>query len=77
MESSSSKKVLEQERQAELRRQIAALQAQLGDPGNIVSTPPPSPKRKATSAGLMVPATPSPSTCATLIVVEPMRWVAH
>ncbi|KAH9923896.1 uncharacterized protein B0H18DRAFT_1120236 [Fomitopsis serialis] len=60
MESSSSKKALEQERQAELRRQIAALQAQLT--GTEVGLPvaPESPKRRPHSGNLLAPATPSP-----------------
>ncbi|KAI0827195.1 hypothetical protein BC628DRAFT_1371381 [Trametes gibbosa] len=60
MDSATTKKVLEQERQEEIRRQIAALQAQLYTGSANVQTPPSSPKRKRSNSHLLVPATPSP-----------------
>ncbi|KZT71219.1 hypothetical protein DAEQUDRAFT_707592 [Daedalea quercina L-15889] len=60
MESSSSKKTSEAEKQAELRRQIAALQAQLVHSEETDLASPASPKRKQSSPGLLIPSTPSP-----------------
>lgn len=59
MESSSSKKALEQEQQAEIRRQIAALQAQLVGSEESLPALPESPKRKEASEHLLAPETPS------------------
>ena len=60
MESLSHKRQQEELRQAEIRKQIAALQAQLVDVSN---TPPQSPPRKRPqdSAAVLAPASPSPS----------------
>ncbi|KAL6299390.1 hypothetical protein BKA93DRAFT_829955 [Sparassis latifolia] len=62
MESSSHKEVLEAACQAEIRKQIALLQAQLVEPVDSDTTSPllsSSPKRKRLS-GLLAPSTPSP-----------------
>ncbi|KAH9855590.1 hypothetical protein C2E23DRAFT_874672 [Lenzites betulinus] len=60
MDSATTKKLSEQERQEEIRRQIAALQAQLNTGSASAQTPPSSPKRKRSNAHLLAPATPSP-----------------
>ncbi|PIL27289.1 hypothetical protein GSI_10436 [Ganoderma sinense ZZ0214-1] len=61
MDSATSKNVAEEQRQADLRRQIALLQAQLND--GATSDPvldlPPSPGRKRPSTSILVPDTPS------------------
>ncbi|OBZ78039.1 hypothetical protein A0H81_01842 [Grifola frondosa] len=62
MESSSNRKESAQRKHAEIRRQIALLQAQLVE-GDIISEKPAlltSPKRKKSSSTLLAPATPSP-----------------
>ncbi|TFY67206.1 hypothetical protein EVJ58_g1772 [Rhodofomes roseus] len=59
MESSTTKKALEQEKQAKIRRQIAALQAQLHGSEESLPAPPESPKRKEASEHLLAPETPS------------------
>ena len=60
MDSSTNRKQTEEQKQAELRRQIAALQAQLkDDPTLDVSVTPK--KRKQKEHSLLAPATPSPS----------------
>lgn len=61
MDSATTKKTSEQEKQAEIRRQIALLQAQLDTGSSSVHTPPSSPKRKRSNSHLLAPATPSPS----------------
>lgn len=62
MDSATSKKSAEEQRQAEIRRQIAALQAQLA-PGDASQAPPvevpSSPQRKRPSSSVLVPDTPS------------------
>ena len=63
MISSSSRAAEEQKKQAEIRKQIALLQAQLKDSpddgsGNVSQS---SSKRKQASDTLLAPATPSPS----------------
>ncbi|OSX62254.1 hypothetical protein POSPLADRAFT_1142839 [Postia placenta MAD-698-R-SB12] len=60
MESSSSKREREAQNQAEIRRQIAALQAQLNNPSEAAFEPPSSPKRSRPTPGVIVPSTPSP-----------------
>ncbi|GJE94792.1 hypothetical protein PsYK624_109650 [Phanerochaete sordida] len=62
MDSSSSRKQEEERRQAELRQQIAALQAQLKDTHDGAEVAPPSTpkKRKQPQQNLLAPATPSP-----------------
>ncbi|KAI0764823.1 hypothetical protein C8Q74DRAFT_1206105 [Fomes fomentarius] len=63
MDSVTSKSISEQERQAQIRRQIALLQAQLDD--GTTSEPaeaPPSPKRKRPNTNILVPETPSTSS---------------
>ncbi|PCH37100.1 hypothetical protein WOLCODRAFT_83678 [Wolfiporia cocos MD-104 SS10] len=61
MDSSSSRREFEERRQAEIRLQIAALQAQLTNAEGVHVTPV-SPKRKASECtpGLLAPASPSP-----------------
>ncbi|KAI9068995.1 hypothetical protein FKP32DRAFT_1560581 [Trametes sanguinea] len=63
MESITNKKLTDQERQEQIRRQIALLQAQLDTgPATLVPpTLPSSPKRKRSNSHLLAPATPSPS----------------
>lgn len=61
MDSATTKKTSEQDKQAEIRRQIALLQAQLDTGSSSVHTPPSSPKRKRSNSHLLAPATPSPS----------------
>lgn len=63
MDSSSSRLEVERRKQAEIRKQIALLEAQLVDiPGQDINTyPPASPKRKQSEEALLAPATPSPS----------------
>ena len=64
MDSATSKKAEEEQRQADIRRQIALLQAQLND--GATSDPvvglPPSPSRKRPNTSILVPETPS-SAC--------------
>ncbi|CCM03479.1 uncharacterized protein FIBRA_05612 [Fibroporia radiculosa] len=63
MESSTSKKAREEQRQAEIRKQISLLQAQLDDPADVSpvkSGSVMSPKRKRSNSNVQVPATPSP-----------------
>ncbi|KAH9896607.1 hypothetical protein C8Q73DRAFT_686215 [Cubamyces lactineus] len=63
MNSITSKKTTEQEKQEEIRRQIAFFQAQLhsaNPAGQDVPAPPSSPKRKRSNSHLLAPATPSP-----------------
>ncbi|OJT02547.1 DNA replication licensing factor mcm10 [Trametes pubescens] len=60
MDSATTKKTSEQEKQAEIRRQIALLQAQLDTGSSSVHTPPSSPKGKMSNSHLLAPATPSP-----------------
>ncbi|KII90124.1 hypothetical protein PLICRDRAFT_159473 [Plicaturopsis crispa FD-325 SS-3] len=61
MDSASARAAAEQKRQADLRRQIAQLQAELGDqPEPSIPPPPTSPKRSERQSTLLVPATPSP-----------------
>ncbi|KAI8970623.1 hypothetical protein BD414DRAFT_470405 [Trametes punicea] len=61
MNSITSKALTEQERQAEIRKQIALLQAQLDVSSTVTSpAPPSSPKRKRSESQLLAPATPSP-----------------
>ncbi|KAI0363154.1 hypothetical protein BV20DRAFT_1126452 [Pilatotrama ljubarskyi] len=62
MNSATNKKLTEQEKQAEIRRQIALLQAQLetASSGSAETLPPLSPKRKRSDSHLLAPATPSP-----------------
>ncbi|CDO73927.1 hypothetical protein BN946_scf185016.g84 [Trametes cinnabarina] len=59
MESITGRKITEQEKQEEIRRQIALLQAQL-DTGPATAVPPASPNRKRSNSHLLAPATPSP-----------------
>ncbi|KAI0353346.1 hypothetical protein OH77DRAFT_1483713 [Trametes cingulata] len=62
MNSATTKKLTEQEKQEEIRRQIALLQAQL-DPassGSAAKVLPLSPQRKRSNSHLLAPATPSP-----------------
>ncbi|KAI1798437.1 hypothetical protein LXA43DRAFT_875943 [Ganoderma leucocontextum] len=60
MDSATSKKVAEEQRQAEIRRQIASLQAQLNDGATFESAAElPSPNRKRSSTSILVPETPS------------------
>ena len=60
MDSATSKKTAEQERQAEIRRQIARLQAQLGSTDHVEDSSEDNPsKRKAQAANVLVPGTPS------------------
>ena len=61
MDSATSKKVAEEQRQADIRRQIALLQAQLNDGATSDSAVelPPSPNRKRPSTSILVPDTPS------------------
>lgn len=63
MESHTTRRAEEQRRQAEIRQQIALLQAQLADPSDSIAIPQPprSPKRKAPESTTLAPATPSPS----------------
>jgi minichromosome maintenance protein 10 len=64
MDSSSSRQEEEQGRQAEIRKQIALLQAQLVDNYSQGTSPLPplsSPKRKQRDETCLAPATPSPS----------------
>jgi hypothetical protein len=61
MDSSSSRQQEEQRKQAEIRKQIAVLQAQLADIPNIATPAPLSPKRKQGEETCLAPATPSPS----------------
>ncbi|KAH8084898.1 hypothetical protein BXZ70DRAFT_565895 [Cristinia sonorae] len=67
MESTTSRKLNEEEKQAELRRQIAILQAQLKDaPSDLSKTQPPtkpyptSPRRRKPEQNTLAPGTPSP-----------------
>ncbi|KAF7977888.1 hypothetical protein HWV62_2434 [Athelia sp. TMB] len=62
MESSSSKAQAEEKRQAEIRKQIALLQAQLGEASDISTEAPAASKRKRpdTQGTCLAPATPSP-----------------
>lgn len=66
MESSSSKRERDAQNQAEIRRQIVALQAQLNNPSEAAFEPPLSPKRSRPTPGVIVPSTPSPSNQHTL-----------
>ena len=63
MDSNTHRRAEEQRRQAEIRQQIALLQAQLTEPSDFLTTPQPprSPKRKAHEPTTLAPATPSPS----------------
>jgi len=69
MESSSSRLEQEKRKQAEIRKQIALLQAQLVDTPdiNVGFHTPSSPKRKQPEPTLLAPPTPSPSKNATLL----------
>ncbi|KAI0929551.1 hypothetical protein AcV7_005381 [Taiwanofungus camphoratus] len=58
MESLSHRREVEQQRKADIRRQITLLQAELNDPHETSS--PASPKRKEATSGLLAPASPSP-----------------
>lgn len=60
MDSVAHKRHQEELHQTEIRRQIAALQAQLVDVSN---TPPPQPSKKRTQESVLAPASPSPSEC--------------
>lgn len=62
MESLASKDRAEKQRKAELKRQIAALQAQVGElpDSDPESSGPSSPKRQKLD-GVLAPSTPSPS----------------
>ncbi|KAJ3546406.1 hypothetical protein NM688_g5519 [Phlebia brevispora] len=61
MDSSTNRKQTEEQKQAEIRRQIALLQAQLKDDSDVVSNPPSTPKkRKRDSQTVLAAATPSP-----------------
>ncbi|OSD07685.1 hypothetical protein PYCCODRAFT_1401648 [Trametes coccinea BRFM310] len=62
MDSITNKKLTDQERQEQIRRQIALLQAELDTgPATLVPpTLPSSPKRKRSNSHLLAPATPSP-----------------
>ncbi|KAF9649564.1 hypothetical protein BDM02DRAFT_3268637 [Thelephora ganbajun] len=62
MESHTNRRAEEQHRQAEIRQQIALLQAQLADPSDSVTIPQPprSPKRKVPESMTLAPSTPSP-----------------
>lgn len=67
MDSVTSKSISGQEKQAQIRRQIALLQAQLDD-GTTSEPPavgPPSPKRKRPNTNILVPETPSSRSCLT------------
>ncbi|RPD65157.1 hypothetical protein L227DRAFT_590680 [Lentinus tigrinus ALCF2SS1-6] len=60
MDSATSKKTAEQERQAEIRRQIALLQAQLGDTAHTEDSSSEQPsKRKTQEPHVLIPGTPS------------------
>jgi hypothetical protein len=66
MESFAAKERTEKQKKAELKRQIAVLQAQVGeladsDPESPSRAGPSSPKRRKLDA-VLAPATPSPST---------------
>lgn len=69
MDSTKSRQLQEEERQATIRRQIAALQAQLKEPlgddedaGKVAKVARPvSPKRRKTDHVTLAPGTPSPS----------------
>ncbi|KAF8192744.1 hypothetical protein K438DRAFT_1919276 [Mycena galopus ATCC 62051] len=72
MESLAAKERIEQERTAELKRQIAALRAQLPDsePESPSRVGPPSPKRRKLDTGtVLAPTTPSPSK----IILDPKK----
>ncbi|THH12507.1 hypothetical protein EW146_g7635 [Bondarzewia mesenterica] len=64
MDSAASRKLQEERRQADIRKQIAALQAQLNDPSSAGTSAAlsgfESPKRKRNNGTLLAPATPSP-----------------
>lgn len=65
MDSSSSRSEEEKRRQAEIRKQIALLQAQLVDiPGEHNTPSSSSPKQRRPDETLIAPATPSPSELA-------------
>ena len=68
MESTTSRRVQEERRQADIRKKIAALQAQLDGPqdsalagASKTITEYESPNRKHTNGTLLAPASPSPS----------------
>lgn len=66
MDSHTNRRAEEQRKQAEIRQQIALLQAQLTGPSDsaVIPQPPRSPKRKAPESTTLAPATPSPSKSA-------------
>ena len=72
MDSSLNKKQSEEQRQADLRRQIALLQAQLTDGPDTTNSPCPTTPKKRKSEGqtVLANATPSPSTCLRLILQQ-------
>ena len=64
MESSSGRLEAEERRQAEIRRQIAKLQAELANPGVVSASDqngPESPKRKQSDGNILVQRSPEPS----------------
>lgn len=74
MESITSKKEVEQRKQAEIRKQIALLQAQLvggiDDEDKELPPVPSTPKRKQPPVNVLAPSTPSPSELSVIIAIR-------